>query len=135
MSASSPAAFTTRSAVTVSSSAAVRTRSSHSRPSRTRPTSSARSWITAPAARADRAKWSIRPWALTMPVLGEKRAPADGTWGSSERDSAAVIMRSSTPLAAPRERISPSAACSAPVVATMIFVVRRWGTPWRSQIS
>ena len=77
----------------------------------------------------------MRPWALTMPVLGEKSAPAEGTLGSRARTSAAVSMRSSTPLAAPRAWICSSGGSSSGVRAVMILVTRAWGTPLRAQIS
>ena len=77
----------------------------------------------------------MRPCALTMPVVGERRPATAGTAGSRRRHSSAVSIVSSAPLARPRARSRSSSAVSAGAVATMSFVIRRWGTPCRSHSS
>ena len=93
-----------------------------------------RGWKTAPASRTARRSASISPWALTIPVSGDKSAPAERTWGSRAAVSGAESRWSSTPLAEARARSVSSAGSSSGAKAVMIFPHRRWGTSLRAHI-
>ena len=77
----------------------------------------------------------MRPCALTIPVVGERRPATAGTAGSRRRHSSALTIESSTPFAWPSASSRSRSAPSPGAVATMSFVVRRWGMSSRSQSS